>query len=100
MVEGGLLFHISCMQAFLSGIDADALSIRNLPTLVETEVRSLGRARGLPATDIKQSGLGFTGGDWTIERDYAACIEAQARPCMGTCKRCGGRREPFPNCWM
>ena len=85
MVEDGLLFHISCLSSgTLSGIDADALStLENLPTLVEMEVYESFRAgeEVSATTDIKTD-VGWVllaGTTEEVDRDYAACIDAQAR---------------------
>ena len=68
----------------MRGIDADALStLENLPTLVEMEVyESFREGEEVSATTDIKTDVGWvllagTGDD--VERDYAACIEAQAR---------------------
>ena len=85
MVEDGLLFHISCLQGgVLSGIDADALStLENLPTLVEMEVyESFREGEEVSATTDIKTDVGWVllaGTVDDVERDYAVCMEAQAR---------------------
>ena len=85
MMEDGLLFHISCLQSgVLSGIDADALStLENLPTLVEMEVyESFREGEEVSATTDIKTDVGWVllaGTADDVERDYAACLEAQAR---------------------
>ena len=85
MVEDGLLFHISCLQSgVLSGIDADTLStLENLPTLVEMEIyESFREGEEVSATTDIKTDVGWVllaGTADDVERDYAACIEAQAR---------------------
>ena len=85
MVEDGLLFHISCLQSgVLSGIDADALStLENLPTLVEMEVyESFREGEEVSATTDIKTDVGWVLLAGTRDdgaRDYAACIDAQAR---------------------
>ena len=85
LVEDGLLFHISCLQSgVLSGIDADALStLENLPTLVEMEIyESFREGEEVSATTDIKTDVGWVllaGTADDVERDYAACLEAQAR---------------------
>ena len=85
LVEDGLLFHISCGRSgVLSGIDADALStLENLPTLVEMEVyESFREGEEVSATTDIKTDVGWVllaGTADDVERDYAACMEAQAR---------------------
>ena len=85
MVEDGLLFHISCLQGgVLRGVDEDALrTLENLPTLVEMEVyESFREGEEVSATTDIKTDVGWVllaGTIEEVERDYAACMEAQAR---------------------
>ena len=85
MVEDGLLFHISCLQGgVLRGVDEDALrTLENLPTLVEMEVyESFREGEEVSATTDIKTDVGWVllaGTADDVERDYAACMEAQAR---------------------
>ena len=85
MVEDGLLFHISCGRSgVLRGVDEDARrTLENLPTLVEMEVyESFREGEEVSATTDIKTDVGWVllaGTVDDVERDYAACIEAQAR---------------------